>query len=102
MDFTRLETPLRKVDVLLSACTWVFCSAVSAVTNNFPGELVFKRDMIIKLVVDMIWIEVLCRKEKMIKKNNTLQNPKRIDYKHDMEAALNKSMKIIPARTLLS
>merc|ERR1712232_637750 len=76
-DFTDIENPMREVDVLLSSCAWALRSTASVVTGKTPGQMAFNQDMIMHAAIEMNWEDILRKKQKMICKNNELENKKR-------------------------
>ena len=72
----------REVDVLLSNCAWAIRSTCSTVTGKSPGQLLFGRDMIMQIAIDIQWEEILRRKQQNILKANAYENEKRIEYKY--------------------
>ena len=83
-DFTDLENLMREVDTLLSACAWALRFTASVVTRRSPGHLIFNQDMIMGVEVDLNWSNVLRAKEKIIKKNNTIENKKRTAHQYQV------------------
>ena len=59
---------MRKVDILIPSCDWALRSTASAVTGETPGQLVYDKDMIMKVEIDISWSEPLRQKEKIIEK----------------------------------
>ena len=49
-----------------------------------PGQLVFGRDMILNVQYQADWTAIKCHKQKIIRKNNQIENAKRIPYTYQV------------------
>ena len=61
---------MREVNVLISSCAWALRSTTSAVTGKTLGQLIYNKDMIMQVEIDVSWSETLRQKEKLVEKNN--------------------------------
>ena len=75
---------MRNVNILLLSCAWALYSSISIVIGKTPGKLVYYKDIIMQVEIDINWSDVLRKKEKTIAKNNKLESAKRINYDYEV------------------
>ena len=74
--FEHVENPMKEVDVLLSRCAWALRSTASVASGKTPVQLIHDEDTMTQVAIDASSREVLRQKEKLIEKNNKLENKK--------------------------
>ena len=61
---------MREVENFHSIYTWALRSNEILVTGKTLGQLIYNKDMIMQVEIDVSWSETLRQKEKLVEKNN--------------------------------
>ena len=61
---------------ILSAVAFAVRSTIHTTMKKTPGQMVFKRDMILNITHQTDWEMIKQRKQKLINKNNKIENKK--------------------------
>ena len=69
---------------LLSAAAFALRSTYHTTLRATPGQLVFGRDMVLNIQHKADWTAIKARKQQLIRKNNQIENSKRIPYTYHM------------------
>jgi hypothetical protein len=69
---------------ILSATAFAVLSTFHTTLQNTPGQLVFGRDMILKVKHEENWEYTRARKQNIILKNNKAENAKRIPHTYNL------------------
>ena len=67
---------------ILAAAAFAMCSTYHTTLRAMPGQLVFGRDMILNMQYLADWTAIKARKQQLIRKNNIIENSKRIPYQY--------------------
>jgi hypothetical protein len=65
---------------ILTAAAFALRSTYHTTLRATPGQLVFGRDMILNIQHKADWTAIKARKQQLIRKNNQIENSKRIPY----------------------
>ena len=65
---------------ILSATAFAVCSTYHTTLQKTPGQLVFGRDMVFNIEHLANWEHIRARKQKIINKNNRMENAKRVPH----------------------
>jgi hypothetical protein len=67
---------------ILAAAAFALRSTFHTTLQATPGQLVFGRDMILNVQHQIDWTAIKRRKQELIRKNNRIENAKRIPYQY--------------------
>ena len=67
---------------ILAAASFAMCSMYHTTLHVMPGQLIFGRDMILNTQYLADWTAIKAHKQQLIRKNNIIENAKRIPHQY--------------------
>ena len=67
---------------ILAAAAFAMCSMYHTTLRAMPGQLIFGRDMILNTQYLADWTVIKACKQQLIRKNNIIENSKRIPHQY--------------------
>ena len=84
LSFKQKEPWQQQLHATLQSIAWAIRSTISTITDYSPAQLVFNKDMIMQMHINIDWEKLKRKRIIATKKNNLRENKNRIDHEYQI------------------